>query len=754
MADINQWQLPRNEASKLLGWSNDGRGMVNKGIGEDIQAHSDNLDTLSGITPGAAGQAILADALQADVRDYLDVPAYVAARAALKALDTTKDGVAFLSESGREGIFKWTAGNFSTQIAADTQEGIHIKADEIASTAGAWVRQFDGDIFPEWFGATGDGTTSDQTAAAAAVASAVSSGDNVYWTNTYVTTASIASLHSVRHFGPGLIKRGSDLFPVQPKNTDSNTIYFSASGSSANDGLSSSEPRTFQAALDALENYGPVLNGSWTLKGAAGTYTNAAVTLPDVATSGLKVLKVQGPAVSVTAGASVCIIINNITGTFQAAETITGATSGFTATVTAVTARKLVVTMVSGTPTIGETVSGGTSGAFARVDAAQAVPTLILDGTSSTGAGIKAYGRQWVEFKDIKVKGYTSRGINAFGDCLISLKNVHDEDNLYGVFVEGFGARLYVSGGVWEKSASYAPGVTNVRIQSFFGVKHHIGYSYDETTGNATQDPSIATAPQLICAGSAAGTRGLSAAENATGHAFLRATDMFKGVEVQSSARVHLDDNSVLHRNSYGIEWRHGCDCSVDSDVDFGAGTANENTSENVRILSGAVDSNATHAFALGTYMVGSILSTTSHTGTVAETQIGGTLYTLSGDHFKTTGSLRMRVYGTMTGTAGTKILRMRVGGNAIASVTFVAGATSSFVVELSVMVTGNDAQFGAGWGIAGVAGASAGICDATTGALAQTWGDGTDRAVTLHATLGNIADTIEVNAIELWRVG
>ncbi|MDW9614042.1 hypothetical protein [Sinorhizobium meliloti] len=30
MADINQWQLPRNEANKLLGWSNDGRGMVNK----------------------------------------------------------------------------------------------------------------------------------------------------------------------------------------------------------------------------------------------------------------------------------------------------------------------------------------------------------------------------------------------------------------------------------------------------------------------------------------------------------------------------------------------------------------------------------------------------------------------------------------------------------------------------------------------------------------------------------------------------
>lgn len=606
-----------------------------------------------------------------------------------------------------------------------------------------------------WYGTVDKtGATSSQTAVAAAVADAFTNGYDLYWPDgTYLTTASVANFHSVRHLGPGVVKRGSDLFPVQPKSTDSNTIYFSSSGSSSNDGLSSSEPKTFQTALDALENYGPVLNGSWTVKGAAGTYTNTTVQLPDVQTSGTRLLKVQGPAVTVTAGASVCFIRNGGSGTFQVAETITGGTSGFTATVTAVTDRKLVATMVSGTPSAGETVTGGTSGATATINAAVAVPTLVMDGTSSTSVGIRAAGRQWVEYKDIKVKGYTSTGIAASGSGLASLKNVHDEDNLNGVVMEGFGSRLYVSGGVWEKSAAYSPGATNIRIQSFFGVKHHIGYSYNETNGTPVQDSSIATAPQLICAGSATGARGFNANENATGHVFVRATNFFKGMEVGSSSRVHVDGTSVIHRNTWGIEWRHGCDCQIESDVDFGAGTANENTSENVLIL-GGVDSNNSHAFARGMFMVGSDFSTTTHTGTVAETQIGGTFYTLDGDHFKTTGSIRMRILGTMTGTAGTKLLRMRIGGAAISAVTFVAGATSSFVVELSVVVTGNDAQFAAGWGIAGVASGSAGICDAGNGALTQTWGDGTDRTVTLHATLGNTADTIEVNAVEVWRIG
>ena len=78
MADINQWQLPRNEAGKLLGWSDNGRGMANHGIGEDIQAHSDNLDTLAEVMPGSTGLALLAATNEDDAAAAVGLPAKTA----------------------------------------------------------------------------------------------------------------------------------------------------------------------------------------------------------------------------------------------------------------------------------------------------------------------------------------------------------------------------------------------------------------------------------------------------------------------------------------------------------------------------------------------------------------------------------------------------------------------------------------------------------------------------------------------------
>ncbi|MDW9572111.1 hypothetical protein GOA75_20045 [Sinorhizobium meliloti] len=175
MADINQWQLPRNEADKLLGWRSDGKGMENKDwvSPADLdgkQDHSVNLDELAAVDPGTAGKSILALQLASDVRDYLDVPTYVATRTELKALNTTKDTVAYLRESNRQGLFKWTTGDYSTQIAADAQEGVYVKADAIASSAGAWVRSYKDELDPLWFGAAGDGTTDDSTAITGAIA--------------------------------------------------------------------------------------------------------------------------------------------------------------------------------------------------------------------------------------------------------------------------------------------------------------------------------------------------------------------------------------------------------------------------------------------------------------------------------------------------------------------------------------------------------------------------------------------------------
>ncbi|MHC2298139.1 hypothetical protein [Rhizobium mongolense] len=97
----------------------------------------------------------------------------IASRTLLKAVDTDKFSILYLTESGREGVFRWVTGNFSTQIAADTLEGIYIKANAIASSAGAWVRQGDwaiSGVNPLWFGADATGVADSAAAIRAAVA--------------------------------------------------------------------------------------------------------------------------------------------------------------------------------------------------------------------------------------------------------------------------------------------------------------------------------------------------------------------------------------------------------------------------------------------------------------------------------------------------------------------------------------------------------------------------------------------------------
>ena len=128
------------------------------------------------------------------------------------------------------------------------------------------------------YGTVGDGTTNDQTAVASAVAAAYAAGDDLYWPDgTYSTTATIPNLHNIRHFGPGVIKRGASLFYPGSIAGKTNTIYLSTTGSDSNDGLSASEPRlTTQAAVNILYTYPQGVDVQWVFQYAAGTYTESA----------------------------------------------------------------------------------------------------------------------------------------------------------------------------------------------------------------------------------------------------------------------------------------------------------------------------------------------------------------------------------------------------------------------------------------------------------------------------------------------
>ena len=66
----------------------------------------------------------------------------------------TSNGTALLIERGREGLFAWDAAAPVALHQADTAQGLYIAPS--ATAAGAWVRQFDGPINPQWFGFVAD----------------------------------------------------------------------------------------------------------------------------------------------------------------------------------------------------------------------------------------------------------------------------------------------------------------------------------------------------------------------------------------------------------------------------------------------------------------------------------------------------------------------------------------------------------------------------------------------------------------------
>ena len=105
----------------------------------------------------------------------------VTSRTTLKALDTSAVTAAVLKESGREGVFIWTLGDFSTEVTADTQEAIYIASDGTASNVGAWIRDVSDHWDIKWFGAVGDGVTDDTTEIQAAIDLLPAEGGRIFF---------------------------------------------------------------------------------------------------------------------------------------------------------------------------------------------------------------------------------------------------------------------------------------------------------------------------------------------------------------------------------------------------------------------------------------------------------------------------------------------------------------------------------------------------------------------------------------------
>lgn len=125
---------------------------------------------IAGTTVSSALIPVVTAATLANARALLGVTDPSANRAAMKAIDTAVLTSTYLTEAGREGEFVWKTGNYAAQVTGDPQEGVYLKANAIATTAGAWVRvRTEGVYDVKWFGALGDNATDDYTAIQAAI---------------------------------------------------------------------------------------------------------------------------------------------------------------------------------------------------------------------------------------------------------------------------------------------------------------------------------------------------------------------------------------------------------------------------------------------------------------------------------------------------------------------------------------------------------------------------------------------------------
>lgn len=372
------------------------------------------------------------------------------------------------------------------------------------------------------------------------------------------------------------------------------------------------------------------------------------------------------------------------------------------------------------------------------------VPTAIYDNNAAANKVVSCINPGMkIKVKDIKVRECEATAIEMSGGLLFC-ENVHTLDCEIGIGC--YGGDLYVSGGIHEVSAGYLTGYA--RIQSMFNNKHTIGYSVNETTGNPTQDASISACPQ-ITAGNASG-RGIHLQEGATGHIYAKISGFSKGLEVFSRSRANLDTTD-FRNNSVAVEVEHGCDTDGTPVFNKGTGTAN---TVSIRRIGGGIDYQAYPSpGAALEYRVAQDLTGETVTGTTAAEQIGGTLYTLSGQDFDEAGSsLRCVVVGTITGTAGSKDIQLRAGGTNIGSVPFTTTAAGAFHAEICFRQLASGSQIVSGWGIAGATSAI-GIADAGVGTAAITCGDGTSRAITCSVQLGNAADSVDVDLVELYRI-
>lgn len=206
--------------------------------------------------------------------------AVAADRGEMKIVDTEKITTAYLSENGRHGWFKWQTGDFSSQVAIDTVEGIYVPHGTIPITQGCWVRQYSGPASVLWFGARNDGVGDSHQAFQVAV----DLTPHVYVPAGFYSLSKTLQIHKTIVLEG--VDNGSQSIPVCELDFAPNVtgiiVHRSNTFGDDNDGLTQDdENQTFDAGGSVIRNLS-LIGGGWNESIGHGIRLLARATIENV----------------------------------------------------------------------------------------------------------------------------------------------------------------------------------------------------------------------------------------------------------------------------------------------------------------------------------------------------------------------------------------------------------------------------------------------------------------------------------------
>jgi hypothetical protein len=531
-----------------------------------------------------------------------------------------------------------------------------------------------------------DGTTDNQAGIAAAVAAAYAAGKVLHWpAGTYVSSANIPNFHDVKHSGSGIVKRGSDLFYISPSEGQENIIYAAPSGGSvSSDGLSASQATTPPQACTYLTKRG-FLDGSWRIKIAAGTATGSL---------------------------GKCVLgRSNAIGTVSAVGNYNFG---------GIVSKNYIV------------IEGADVG-YDPATNPRPTPTTIFEGGHAAAVGLQIQDDLKIVVRNILFQNYdgssSSGGIVA-ESAYVRTENVHTSNCYNGI--TSYRGRVEPKGGWIYGNA----GKTYTGIKSMFNNKQEVG---NQNAGAVGQGPLI-----TFCA------YGFFVQEMATGHAdYVSFEDCAYGIYATALARVNFY-GSTFKRCSVGVRADENSDIYYDSAniaTNFFLGTADA-CGEAIVIQGGARDS-AVHQYTNTSAMTDCLTASVAVTGTTASTSVlAKTLvrgrYAPVASSTRKPMSARISGWGTLSGTAGTKKLNLRLGGTLLAQATITATDTGAFDMEAMVAFLGPTSQRGK---LTYNANSSAVKSDRGTSAIDM---NAADQVLQIEVQLTNSADTVTFEFLQI----